>query len=438
MTMRRLLRLLAMASSFVVLLHCVACGGGSATITPRVTSAGGATIERGIFNNPIARFIESYVAKRPVRSTAGVGQTTSASITSLQYFIQDIQLCESMTITGTGYSGAEGCITLYQSPDVAFVQSLDNYNSYTVTEALADTSENHFVDFMTAEGRARLQSPVTADAGTYNYGKINFFRPIRIKAEFMAPGATTPTWYTRDTSLGTIVDEGNDDGGRQVETVRLDGLLKTGPAQTMTYMLNNGGTWFPFVRPFVVAAGDSITLDFVFNPENFATATEQATCSVPTNKPPVFDLTNCVTLDMPYAKMSPVPRKESDSTRKEVYLIDWDTGASASKIRAEVYYSSGDADKSVQGVDTAVVMQSGATTSTNNVIQALRVTEASGELTFIGYNQSSGQVDATVLTGLRRRADGVVSITCNFTGGPCTSTGTTLSKAYTYVGTASL
>jgi len=423
-------------AAFALVSGLVGCGGGDANVTPKIVAAAStrALVSMDNLSTPFERWVAPAVAPNLLRTTQQIGQTTATSLTSLQYYIQSIQLCENITTSGSGYSDTTGCVTLYENADS---QEVSLYNSYTITEATADTNANHFIDFLSAEGRAKLEVSQAISSGTYNYALINFMRPIKIKAEFKDPSGTL---IHRTKAGGTIVDRGTDSGGREMEAVKPSGT-NAGDAEVMTYMLNNGGTWFPLLKPFVIASGESVLLDFAFNPENFATSLEQTSCSEPSvSGPYVWDVANCVTFDMPYAKMSPIPRKAGERTKKEVYLItDYtNTGSSKSDFRIELYYNSADADKSIRGVDGAVVMKSGATESAGNVIQTYKISEASNVVTFYGYNSATGNMDAQTLTGLTRGADGNVTISCVYTGGPCATAGDTVTLAYEYVGDVTL
>jgi hypothetical protein len=420
---------LAMGLAFTVVSFLTGCGGGSATVTPNIVNGGITSRSFSLVESPFSRWVEPRLpSSMSGRPTANVAQTTASSITSLQYFIQSIQLCEDVTMSGSGYSGTSGCTTLYTCPD-ASVQDTSVYNTYTITEAMADTSADHFVDFLSTEGRAKLATASAVDAGTYNYVLLNFMRPIKIQAEFK-DGSGTTQYYSK--SGGTVTAGATDSAGRETEYVRPTNTT-TPSAEVMTYMLNNGGVIVPLPTPFTVADEDSVILDFVFNPANFATVTGQTSCSYDASTA-VADPTNCGSFDMPYAKMAPVPRKAGETTRKEVYLIDYTTGASLAKVRLELYYNSADASKGVRGIDAAVVMDSTATTSTNNIISTYRATETAGVVSLFGYNSATGAMDAASLSALTRRAAGTATIHCSFTGGPCSTLGTTVSAPYTYVG----
>ena len=124
-------------------------------------------------------------------------------------------------------------------------------------------------------------------------------------------------------------------------------------------MLNNGGALFVFQTPFVITQADvdaktQIFIDLVFNPENFGQA--YATDCANDVRVVVCDPLNNVAIDMPYVRMSPVPRKQGQRTRKETYMVDYDDNA---KVRIELYYNDADTEALVQGVDTAIVYNSG-------------------------------------------------------------------------------
>jgi hypothetical protein len=129
--------------------------------------------------------------------------------------------------------------------------------------------------------------------------------------------------------------------------------------------------------------------------------------------------------------MNPVPRKSGEKTRKETYLMDYDTH---SKLRIELYYNDGDSEAGVQGVDAAVVYDAGATDPNNNVIASNFVSQTGSihsddaNVTLMDYQHTPN------LEGLMRRQNGTVSIHCLFGGTLCPSVGPTVTRAYTYVG----
>jgi hypothetical protein len=384
---------------------------------------------------------EGPVAKQS--AALRVGSPTGSNLRSLKYYITGIQLCQEAEILGTAASGVKGCIDLYQN--VQGDQS--TYNNYLVEQAEADNDPSHYVDLMTEEGQATLHRPVTLEvpvpkpgkedagesqAGAYHYGMIAFFRPIKVTAEFPVLGHPDQYFRTRAVTQTHI---GNTPDGR-FNTEKVDiGDTLSGPTEETTYMLNNGGALFVFQKPFVITQEDidaqaEIKIDLVFNPENFGQAYESQNC-IDDQYAAICDPINNVVIDMPYVRMNPVPRKTGEKTRKETYLMDYD---SASKLRIELYYNDADPEAGVQGVDSAVVYDATAQMPDNNIIasnyvsQTGSVTTGDANVTLMDYMHTPN------LDGLIRRTSGTLTVHCVFVGSVCPTMGGSVQRAYTYVG----
>ena len=415
-----------------------------------------------------------------------IGSPAATNLQSLKYYITSIQLCQHVDLQGSGYSGTQGCINLYQN------QTADSpdYNTYMVTQAKDDNTPGRYIDLMTAEGQAALRKPVTLEvplppaapdagapegdagmgevgssgdgglsaddagagpsdaapegggapveppasqAGVYRFGLINFYRPIKVKAEFPVIGHADQHFRTRAvTHINS--DPATSPGGFSSERVEIGDTL-SGPTEETTYMLNNGGALFTFQKPFVITRADieaktEIKIDLVFNPENFGQAFESQNCrSQPYTA--ICDPLNDVSIDMPYVRMNPVPRKAGEKTRKETYLMDYDTN---SKLRIELYYNDADPDAGIQGVDTAVVYTAGANMPNNNVIASNFVAQTGGVRSNDAAVTLQDYQHTPTLEGLHRRGNGTATIHCVFTGALCPTPGGTVSRAYTYVG----
>jgi hypothetical protein len=402
-----------------------------------------------------------------------IGSPSALSLQSLKYYISSIQLCQDVTLQGSGYSGTQGCIQLYQNQ----APGSPDYDTYLVTQAKDDTTAGRYIDLMTAEGQAALRKPITLEvplpppnpdagapddagndpdsragddaavaddaasdppappsqAGAYRFGLINFYRPIKVKAEFPVVGHPDQHFRTRAVTHITPVAPPMA-GGFASERVEIGDTL-SGPTEETTYMLNNGGALFTFQKPFVITREDieakaEIKIDLVFNPENFGQAYESQTCR-DQNWVQICDPVNNVIIDMPYVRMNPVPRKTGEKTRKETYLMDYDIN---SKLRIELYYNDHDPEAGVQGVDTAIVYGPSATTPNNNVIasnfvaQIGSVRSNDASVTLMDYQHTPN------LVGLRRRQNGTTTIHCLFTGAICPTPGGTVTRPYTYQG----
>jgi hypothetical protein len=378
------------------------------------------------------------------QSALRIGSPAGTDLKSLKYFITGIQLCQDVSLNGgTGFSGTQGCIALYQSSG-----SSPDYTTYTVAEAMADDTPGHYVDLMTAEGQAALRKPVTlevpvaksdqADAGAsqvgaYHFGLINFYRPIKVTAEFPILGQ--PGQYFRTRADTHVTVGSTPDGHFNTNKVQIGDTL-SGPTEETTYMLDNGGALFTFQKPFVITQADidahaDIKVDLVFNPENFGQAFETQGCAA-SGDAPICDPLNDVVIDMPFVRMNPVPRKTGERTRKETYLMDYDTD---SKLRIEFYYNDADDEAGIQGVDSAVVYQAVATRPNNNVIatnfvsQTGSVKSNDASVTLMDYAHTPN------LEALVRRQDGTVTIRCLFAGSLCPAPGAPdVTRAYKYLG----
>ena len=424
--------------SLVVAGLAAGCGGGNTAkirMTPNVIA--------GAQSAAVASEAGGLTAQR---SAIRVGSPTAMDLKSLKYYVSSIQLCQDVTAMGTGYSNAQGCIALYQNQG----DGSPDYNTYDATAAMADTTPGRYVDLMTEEGQATLRKPVTLEvqvapnsdggdadggvspAGAYRFGLINFYRPIKVTAEFPVLGQ--PDQHFRTRAVQQVVD--NTPGGAQFNSEQvLIGDTLSGPTEETTYMLNNGGALFTFQKPFVVTQADvdaqaEIKVDLVFNPDSFGQAYESAGCGQ-SQYSAICDPTNNVVIDMPYVRMNPVPRKSGEKTRKETYLMDYEDGA---KLRIELYYNDADPQAGVQGVDAAVVYDATAVMPHNNVIASNYVSQSGSVLTNDASVTLMDYQHTPNLEGLVRRQDGTATVHCLFAGSLCPTTGGTVTRAYTYVG----
>ena len=426
-------------------------------------SGGGAAATRGVIE-----IVPNVVAgKQKSTGSGGVGSQSSAlrvgspsatTLKSLKYYITSIQLCEDAELMGTGFKSINGCVQLYQnmpagSPD---------YDTYTVEEAIADTATDHFIDLMSSEGQAALRKPVMlelplaaeipgpgaddADAGVtdapkrepgvYRYGLINFYRPIKVTAEFPIIGEAE---FFRTKAVKNIVDITPPGSMMKMDRVEIGNTLMA-PTEETTYMLNNGGALFVFQKPFAISKADvdakaQIFIDLVFNPENFGQAyVTNYDCRGDVRTVICDPGSPNVSIDMPFVRMSPVPRKQGESTHKETYLVDYDNNT---KVRVELYYNHSDSEALVQGVDTAIVYNGPAApsgdTASFNTIASNFVTQTGS---IAGDNASVSLLDYrrdVNLEKLVRRKDGEVTIYCLFPGSLCPAN-ESIKRAYTYVG----
>ncbi len=380
------------------------------------------------------------------QSTLRVGSNSAASLLSLKYYIQFIQICQSLEVSGSGWSNPNHCLTLYQNPEITAggnpydgTGGVPKYDDYLVTQAQADTAAGRYIDLMSTTGQEALRQTQTVTAesiGAYKYGLISFYRPIKVTATFPVLGSATD--YFRTKAVTGVVD--NSIMGGLPSERSLIGDTLSGATEETTYMLNNGGTFFVFQKPFEITqadidAGTAIKVDLVFNPDSFGQATENTSSDCSTNQyAAMCDAANHVTIDMPFVRMSPVPRKAGEKTRKETYLLDYGTGPEASKLRVELYYNDADAEKSIQGVDTAVVFDATATSGVGNALSSPYVSQTGSVSTNDAVVTLQDFAQTPNLEGLKRRTNGTATLHCIYTGTLCPTSGTTVSLAYTYAG----
>ncbi|MEK7399984.1 MAG: hypothetical protein AAB116_23825, partial [Candidatus Poribacteria bacterium] len=121
-----------------------------------------------------------------------IAAASASGLLSYKYFITSIQICQSMTVNGTGFSAQSGCLTIYSGPtDSNFTQATSPTRSdYLAQMNYAKTSDTGYIDLMSAESRAKLGSSVTVtkeNAHYYSWGLINWAYPIKYKASLTDP-----------------------------------------------------------------------------------------------------------------------------------------------------------------------------------------------------------------------------------------------------------
>lgn len=439
-------------------------GGVGGNLIPNVTRVGTSGQTAPFFkvlteiNGPIGALtaLSGWVSAITVGSRSGrnVGQTfSSADLLSLKYFIQNIQLCENIDVSGSGYSGTTHCVSIYENPALASIDlnGTSFYDNYTVTQALSDpAAEVRFVDVMTSEGLDKLRAPIVVSdtmKGTYRYGLVSFFRTIRMKAHFRETNGGSILYRTRANK--TVYKTGHDDS-RTVEYVEMGSMTESPESapEEVTYMLNNGGQYFRFNQPFTISNDDivnqsNLKIDLVFNPDHFMTANPQGGDCDPNvapssgvdgnGSPPIYDNANCISVSPKFIKLTPVPRKGNEKARKEVYrIVNYkNSNGEFGNARIELYYNDGDPDKKIQGIDVSYEVSAASSVAPAGIeIASYDASETGGVVKLLDYDGSDS------LTGLTRRADSAVTLTCRHedASSGCMGTGATVRQNATYVG----
>lgn len=381
---------------------------GSVAITALLLSSCGKGIAGGpgISLNPILsgtvstslvkqNFMEPFSVLSPVpapyRVTTAVGTNTKAQLKSLKFYFIEVQICNGLTTTGSGYNNPTGCVSLYKSSDAG-------YSTYLAAAATADTDPTHYVDLVDMPtAKAKLNQSLASNAGEYNYGVITWYRPLKVKAE-----VTLNDNSVLVTKPGTETSTGSDSNGfGQYYTLASSLSGAAGTSEEAVVTLNNGGNWFKFQNTFKYDGTEPMTLDLVFNPESIIKGSSSASN---------YSLrdTSGRALNIPALDLSPVVHKASETTKKESYLIH----ASKADIRLELYYINEDSTKTIYGADIKSVYT--ASTSENvmdpNKISFLQ-TNANSTIDFQDYSKAAMISGFTRLTTVGQT--GTVTLNCS-------------------------
>lgn len=297
---------------------------------------------------------------------AVTGESSTAQLKSLKYRIVSIDLCKSLTTNGTAYTNSSGCWSVYTS---GLSQSQSDYQDFTVDKALL--TDDGYLDLTDqAKLKAALNKKVTAKVGEYNYGVINWYRPIKAKAEVTLSDGTT--LVTKRAVNGVVAD--------------LRGTA--GTAEEIAVDLQNGGGWFKFQKPFVITQADmdadsAYTLDLVLNLDRLIKASSSGV-----SNSPVADSSQRGFF-VPLISLSPVAHKAADKAVRETYVLSSPLTPQFD-IRVELYTISSDTTKTIYGADNKVLYK-GAATTTNvmHPYQPFAVTETAEGVEFQDWQKAS-------------------------------------------------
>ena len=341
-----------------------------------------------------------------------IGQATATQLSSLKYFIRDIKICKTLEVNGSGYSGQSGCLSLYTASVTA------DYDTYLAAEALADTTS--YIDLMSSTGRAKLQKAVSlteTHVGSYNWGIIDWYRPVKVTAQVGLNDGTS--LYTK-TGRTTLV---SGTGINAVYVTEADNM-EVGPASESIIVLPNGGNWFKFQSPFVITAeditaGTTFNLELAFNPEGIIKGYTQSTQTGLGIRDPVSQSVILV----PMLDLVPIAHKAGDLVMKESYLLKY-TGATITplNIRLELYYLSSDTAKTVYGVEGKYLYTASSTGSVGEFYKTSYVTTAAdGTLEFQDWAKTSFVTGFTRLTTAGDRSTAKLSCSATHGFGSCTT-----------------
>ena len=342
-----------------------------------------------------------------------VGQATATNLTSLKYFIRDIKLCQSLTVSGSGYSGQSGCIWLYTATETP------DYDSYLADQALADTT--NYIDLMTRAGRDKLNKTVTLtaeDVGSYYWGIIDWYRPIKVTGTVtLADGSGS--LYTK--SGTTITESGTGIGATYVTQVT---GTATEPAAEAIVVLPNGGNWFRFQSPLVItdahiADQTSFALKLVFNPEGIIKGYSSSTRTGVGIK----DTGTGAVIHVPMLDLAPVAHQAGDTVKKESYLLTY-AGSTITPvtIRVELYYLASDSAKTIYGVEGKYLYTADSTGELGDFYKTSYIeTGTGGAIEFQDWAKVSFLTGFTRLTTAGETGTATLNCASSYGFGSCTS-----------------
>jgi hypothetical protein len=318
------------------------------------------------------------------------GGAVRPGLSSLEYYILSVQICESMQASGSGFQNPQGCLELYRGDNSQLTYELDADWRPLASAARAMTTG--FVDLLDPNAREALNATTALTAEqvrSYNYGIITWSLPIKVKASI--PLADGSFLYTHD-------------GVTDFETIGVDNYkhyftapdisLATGPAEKAVVLLGNGGNWFKFQNPLTVTQADieerrQWVLDLVFNPEGIVKgfAGDGISQSNLQERGDSGFVTRAITV--PLLDLAPIPHRQNEQVVRESYLASMRVGSQAFDVRLELYSVDGDPSHTVYGVDAKTLV----TAASHNVPTEFSkvsyvVTEPDGSLTFQSFNQS--------------------------------------------------
>jgi hypothetical protein len=311
--------------------------------------------------------------------SVGDANNVAGELESLKYYILSIQICESIQISGTSFDNPTGCLMLYQND----VTSNSQYDNFGHAAALADTQ--NYLDLLNSEDRGKLSAAVglaAADARSYNYGLVNWMKPIKVKVR--VPLSDGSSLYSRTTE---------ESGGN----VMARDALTNSPAEESVVVLNNGGNWIRFQSPLVISSsnvmnGAEYKLTLAFNPDGIVHGKKQVSN---------FALKDSAQngIDVPMIDLAPIPHKADDNVIRETYYINFpqQNYAAAGVLRLELYYVSSDAAKTIYGATTTrIYTNSSAETELPMIQKVSFITSNQGLVNFLNWENTA------FIEGLRR------------------------------------
>jgi hypothetical protein len=329
------------------------------------------------------------------------GGAVRPGLESLEYYIYSVQICESLTPSGSGFNNPTNCLELYSGD--RSVLSYDLQGDWTALADAARAREAGFVNLLDPTSRATLRgtTPLQVEhVHAYNYGIITWSLPIKVKATVALGDGTF--LYTHD-------------GPTRVQTIGADNYqdyytapnseLDVGPAEKAVVILGNGGNWFKFQHPLTITQADidekrQWILDLVFNPEGIVKgfSGDGTTRSNIREQPEAGPILRGI--NVPMLDLAPVPHRASEQVMRESYLAHLNVSGNVFDARIELYSVDGDTSQSVYGVDVKSLVSRDGTSVPPDLAKISSISvENDGTLSFRSFTGSP------VISGFHRVAD---------------------------------
>jgi hypothetical protein len=187
------------------------------------------------------------------------------------------------------------------------------------------------------------------DIGEYHYGKVDHYRPVKLTAAIQLTDDTTV--YTKDGTSTLISGSGID-----AAYVTQVSDITEGPAEETIVVLNNGGSWFKFEKPFTLTAEDvanetTFQMKLAFNPDGVIKAYNYTS-----SNQVIQDIENNYGIEFPLMPFTPVIYRENETAKKESYLFSYsatdESIYNSFDFRLELYTVEEDASDSIYAADT--------------------------------------------------------------------------------------
>lgn len=328
----------------------------------------------------------------------GAGGAVRPGLESLKYAIFSVQICESMQVSGSGFSNPAGCLTLYSNAPGALAYELDeDWIPLTNTARASDEGFVDLIDPSAREALARSTELRAEHVREYNYGIINWSLPVKVKASFVLSDGSL--MYTHDGE--TLMELVGADNFKHFYT-KPSTSLGVGPAEEAVVLLGNGGNWFKFQNPLSVTQADldegrQWVLDLVFNPEGIVKGFAGSGISQSNLAERNDQNTTIRSVTVPLLDLAPVPHRASENVLRESYRAPMNVSGHKFDVRLELYSVEGDPSSTVYGVDAKTLITADTTQVPPEFSKVSFVEQEDDDsFTFKSFNSSS------ILTGFSR------------------------------------